>query len=375
MAFTAQQITSHLDAMAKAGATDAQMRAEMVKYDVSPSQVAAAYGVPTQDIQSRYDAAITPAQITTRLDQMAAGGANDAALRAEMDKYAVTPTQVASAYGVPTQSIQTRYDAAAPASSTANPATTVTKQDTPTANTVPTVTNKDTPFAFADAYNVFASQGGGDTQANRDQAAAYLRSLGVSDRDINFAYQAYQRDRANEGQFAKSAAELAALNERFSQLNQNTQTLQSQFRQADEANKQLQAQLAELQKAYDTLRRRPTDSGGGLTGGGGVVDDGSTFNPGGGFLGTGGVVYGPDGTAYSSPAAAIAAGVTNFSYQRPGSGLISGADTLNNQFLQFARNTGNANPGADIFNQDQQLFNLGAPKVALPAGVARPFIR
>lgn len=141
----------------------------------------------------------------------------------------------------------------------------------------------------------------------------------------------------------------------------------------------LQKQMAELQAQYDRLRQ--SGSGGGSTGGivgGGVVDDGSTFNPGGtGGLGTGGVVYGPDGTAYSSAAAAIAAGVTNFTYTKPvvpqtpaGPGLIQGADNLT---AVPPAASGNANPGGLIAGQIQQLFNLGPPKVALPSGVRNPF--
>jgi len=139
----------------------------------------------------------------------------------------------------------------------------------------------------------------------------------------------------------------------------------------------LQKQMAELQAQYDRLRQ--TGSGGGTGGGivgGGVVDDGSSFNPGntGSGLGSGGVVYGPDATSYSSPAAAIAAGVTNFAYSKPaGPGLISGADTLSNAFMAPSLNTGNTNSGALITGANQQLFNMGAPKVALPGNVRNPF--
>lgn len=107
--------------------------------------------------------------------------------------------------------------------------------------------------------------------------------------------------------------------------------------------------------------------------GGGVVDDGSSFNTGAaGGLGNSGVVYGPDGKVYSSAAAAIAAGVTNFSYVKPSSGstgLIKGADNLTN--IPNAA-TGNANPGGLIANQNQQLFTRPTT-VQLPPGVYNPF--
>jgi hypothetical protein len=146
----------------------------------------------------------------------------------------------------------------------------------------------------------------------------------------------------------------------------------------------LEKQLAEMQSQYDRLvaqQSRPNTGGtGGTVGGGGLVDDGSTLNPGqtgagGSNLGNTGKVYGPDGTEYSSAAAALAAGVMNFTFVPPQRtpGLISGADTLNSQFLQPAANTGNVSPGANIANQNLQLFQMGAPKVKLPGQIPNPF--
>lgn len=148
----------------------------------------------------------------------------------------------------------------------------------------------------------------------------------------------------------------------------------------------MQEEYAELQKKYNDLVKNQSNtvsgsaSGSGSSGGtvgGGVVDDNSSFNPGqtGLNLGNTGKVYGPDGKEYSSAAAAIAAGVTNFTSSPPelGPGLIAGADTLNNQFLQPSANTGSTNPGAGISNQNQQLFNMGAPKIKLPGNIANPF--
>jgi len=137
----------------------------------------------------------------------------------------------------------------------------------------------------------------------------------------------------------------------------------------------LQQQLAEMQKQYERLVSQYGQQGGlggGGIVGGGVVDDGSTFNPGGtGGLGTGGVVYGPDGTSYSSAAAAIAAGVTNFTYTKPVvPGLIQGADNLT---AVPPGATGNVSPGGLIAGQNQQLFNAGPARIALPSGVRNPF--
>lgn len=149
---------------------------------------------------------------------------------------------------------------------------------------------------------------------------------------------------------------------------------------SSKAYQKLQQQLAEMQKQYDTLVAQQGKQGGlgsGGIAGGGVVDDGSTFNPGGtGGLGTGGVVYGPDGTSYSSAAAAIAAGVTNFTYTKPvipqtpaGPGLIQGADNLT---AVPPGVTGNVNPGGLIAGQNSQLFQRPTG-VQLPAGVRNPF--
>jgi uncharacterized membrane protein len=119
-------------------------------------------------------------------------------------------------------------------------------------------------------------------------------------------------------------------------------------------------------------------SGGGITGGS-LVDDGSSLqNTTAGDQTFWRPVYGPDGKMYSSPAAAAAAGVTNFTYEKPqaaGPGLIDGADNLNTGFMQSvpASATGDVNSGGLINDANQQLFKLGAPRVRLPSNVRNPF--
>lgn len=72
--------------------------------------------------------------------------------------------------------------------------------------------------------------------------------------------------------------------------------------------------------------------------------------------GTSGVVYGPDGTMYSSAAAAIAAGVQNYTSTKP-VGLINSSNTLGAGFTSFNPTAaGNANPGGLIGGASQQLF-------------------
>jgi hypothetical protein len=89
------------------------------------------------------------------------------------------------------------------------------------------------------------------------------------------------------------------------------------------------------------------------------------INPG---AGNSGAVYGPDGQMYSSAAAAIAAGVTNFSYAKPmfgptGTGLQNNA----NAFLGGSGSNNPFNLGL-ISGANQQLFKMPT-NVQLPPGM------
>ena len=94
--------------------------------------------------------------------------------------------------------------------------------------------------------------------------------------------------------------------------------------------------------------------------GGGFVDGGIGVNdPGVGGLGTTGVVYGPDGQMYSSAAAALAAGVTNYSYTKPllnlgNQGLINNASPQSPGY-QIPINPAT---GGLITGANQQLFKM-----------------
>jgi hypothetical protein len=130
--------------------------------------------------------------------------------------------------------------------------------------------------------------------------------------------------------------------------------------------KSMQSQLAKLQAAYDKLA---AGQGGG--GDSGIVTTGGLIDTGGG--GTSGVVYGPDGTMYSSAAAAISAGVTNYTTTKPsipGAGTATAGDTQG--FVIPSGQTGNTNPGGFISGARQQMFNMPTG-AQLPAGVANPF--
>ena len=130
--------------------------------------------------------------------------------------------------------------------------------------------------------------------------------------------------------------------------------------------KAMQLQLAKLQAAYDKLYGQDGTSDGGIVTTGGLVDTGDG--------GTSGVVYGPDGAMYSSAAAAIAAGVTNYTTTKPfipGAGTATAGDSQG--FVVPSGQTGNTNPGGFISGARQQMFTM--PTTAqLPGGIANPFI-
>jgi len=143
---------------ANRGLNDVQLKAEMDKYGISPEDVAAATGVPLGGVQTRYDVAatsgtggyvptgdqtqsaglawglangMTQAQIDKNIFDFvnANRGMNDMQLRAEMDKYGISPADVARATGVALGGVQARYDVA-------NTATTVPARVTDVTNLI-----------------------------------------------------------------------------------------------------------------------------------------------------------------------------------------------------------------------------------------------
>jgi len=239
-------------------------------------------------------------------------GRSDAQIAADMDKHGVTAEQMARAIGGNAGTIQGRYDTAKAITAFGN-------------------TNKGGDTAWADQM-LKAGWSAEDVS----------RVTGVDLDNVNARY--------------KTASELNSANKDLTGLQGNYTNLQGQ--------------MTELQKAYDELNKKgsvPTApiGGGIIGGGGGAVDTGGTA--------TTGVVYGPDGTMYSSAAAALAAGVKNYSSTKP-AGVIAGANTLSSQFINAGNpNTGNVNSGGLIGNAQQQLFKnpVGAQ---LPGNVANPFM-
>ena len=159
-------------------------------------------------------------------------------------------------------------------------------------------------------------------------------------------------------------------------------SLQDQYGTLNTNYTNLQNQLNALQASYAALQRRGTGNTGssGTSGGTGVVgdsgttvDDGSTSGGGTGMDTTMGAVYGPDGTMYSSPAAARAAGVFNYTRVRP-------VRTNNPATTQTANPNVNASPigfGGGLINNvvqgDPMTYFTDNAQVGLPAGVRAAF--
>ena len=157
--------------------------------------------------------------------------------------------------------------------------------------------------------------------------------------------------------------------------------LQGQYNTLNTNYINLQNQLNSLQAQYDAMRRRGNSTTGtSTTGSSGVVSDaGTTVDgnaPAGGSSSTDttmGVVYGPDGTMYSSPAAARAAGVFSYTRVRP-------TRTSNPATTQTANPSVNASPvgfGGGLINNvvagsDASFFTDNAA-VGLPTGVRPAF--
>jgi hypothetical protein len=272
-------------------------------------------------------------------------------------------------------------------------------------------------------YNAVASmynQSGGtyslaDIPAERKQQLAQtIAQTGVGNlsllKETNTPLTAAGRDAMVRNGVTSFGAD--ALTERGIPFEQTTGeqlgALQTQYGALQTQYGALQKQLTEMQSQYDRLvaqygRQGGLGTGGivggslvpfggtpnsgqirggeGIAGGSLVPFGGSSFNfgqtgTGETALGSTGKVYGPDGKEYSSPAAAVAAGVANFTYARPlfNIGLINAATLNSNPFLQSLTGGNNVSSGAATFNQNPQLFSLGAPQLgARSANKNNPF--
>jgi hypothetical protein len=118
MAVSNQDIVNFLQG--NPGISDAQIAAAMQTYGVSPTQLAAATGVPVADVTARYNAAIAPVTtpavttpVTTQnpLQQFLAAnpGATDQQIAQWMQTSGQTPESVAQMSGLPLADVQSRY--------------------------------------------------------------------------------------------------------------------------------------------------------------------------------------------------------------------------------------------------------------------------
>lgn len=153
--------------------------------------------------------------------------------------------------------------------------------------------------------------------------------------------------------------------------------LQSSYDNLNNNYTALQKQLADLTTSFNSLksqRNGTTTSTGTVNNGSGTADTGTSnfMQNSGGSYANSGPVWGPDGKMFSSAAAAIAAGVTNYSTSRPaigsdaaspntaGGGLIG--SVLANNSIQTK------NPFAVNGPYSTQIARVG-----LPTGVNSPF--
>jgi hypothetical protein len=110
-AFSSQNIQDYLST--RPNMTDAQIRTQMDQFGVTPAQMAAATGLPVAQVQQRYDAPSNFSNEAIQSYLAARPGLTDMQIRSAMDEFKVTPAQMAAATGVPMDQVQQRYAAAA----------------------------------------------------------------------------------------------------------------------------------------------------------------------------------------------------------------------------------------------------------------------
>jgi uncharacterized protein YneF (UPF0154 family) len=105
---THNQIIDYLGA--NPGMTDAQIRQKMDQSGVNTVQMAAATGLPLDQVQQRYNSPSNFSNEAVQSYLAARPGLNDAQIRSAMNEFKVTPAQVAAATGVPFEQVQSRYN-------------------------------------------------------------------------------------------------------------------------------------------------------------------------------------------------------------------------------------------------------------------------
>jgi bacterioferritin-associated ferredoxin len=92
--------------------TDAEIRAQMDQFGVTTTQMAEATGLPVAQVQQRYDAPSNFSNEAIQSYLAARPGLTDMQIRSAMDEFKVTPAQMAAATGVPMDQVQQRYNTA-----------------------------------------------------------------------------------------------------------------------------------------------------------------------------------------------------------------------------------------------------------------------
>lgn len=108
--YTDQNIRDYLGS--NPNMTDAQIRAAMDQFGVNTAQMASATGLPLDQVQQRYDAPSNFSNEAIQSYLAARPGLTDMQIRSAMDEFKVTPAQMAAATGVPLDQVQQRYNTA-----------------------------------------------------------------------------------------------------------------------------------------------------------------------------------------------------------------------------------------------------------------------
>jgi len=160
-AFTSQQIADYIRGLQTQGRDNAFIAAEMDRFGVNPTRVASALTLSAQDVQNLYNqvrpsgtfatsqtgtsttgggtTGFTSQQIADYIRGLQAQGRDNTFIAAEMDRFNVNPSQVASALNLPLADVQNLYNQVRPSGLFFT---------TPTKTTTPITTTTTTPLTF-----------------------------------------------------------------------------------------------------------------------------------------------------------------------------------------------------------------------------------
>jgi hypothetical protein len=279
--------------------------------------------------------AVTDQQVKDYL--IANPGLSDYAIAQKMDEFKVTPAQMAQATGTKLDDIQGRYNTA-----------------------------KDIGGYFS------ANQGLDDTVYARKindskwTAADVSRVTGAALPDVTSRLGTATKFNTLTDSNAALTTGLANANTALTGLQAQTKGYQDQIGLLNTQYGTLNTSYLDLQKQLAALKAKSasTSTSASLTSGSGVVLTGATNTSGLGSTpgaSSTGAVYGPDGTAYPGPAAAIAAGVYNYTMFPPTTngqpnGLVTNAINTNDA-AKLSGVTGNYYGGTNQ-NPDNPWVNL-----------------